>query len=59
MLPVMSLEGLVPEHRLRNNFHLQSCASTNYRLCRIILLMRNGFSMKHIVPLLMLLHILY
>jgi hypothetical protein len=30
MLPVMSLEALVSEHRLRNNIHLQSCASTNF-----------------------------
>ena len=35
MLPVMSLEALVPEHRLRNNIHLQSSASTNFSLCRI------------------------
>ena len=58
MLPVMSLEGLVPEHRLRNNFHLQSSASTNL-LRRILLLLCNGFSMKYIVPILTLLHILY
>jgi hypothetical protein len=29
MLPVMNLEALVPEHRLRNNIHLQSSASKN------------------------------
>jgi LysM repeat protein len=30
MMPVMSLEALVSEHRLRNNIHLQSSAFTNF-----------------------------
>ncbi len=30
MLPVVSLEALVSEQRLRNNIHLQSSAATNF-----------------------------